>query len=389
MSLFFQRSSGAGEEQRADTWGSFARGDDTATGGVLQALRVAPVYAAVGLISDSLGMLPMAAYRDQGGVKRRLDLQPKLITAPHHNPGFTRFEWLQQFASSFLLRGNSYGLITGIDSVGTPTNIAWLNPDSVEVRDKGGLPHYRYNGQELDRATVVHVPNQAPPGSVVGLSPISLFQAQIEMAGYASKYGRDWFRNGSAPSGHLKYTQRAITDAQAERARARFKASVANNDIFVSGKDWEWQALAVKPQEAQFLETIKATATTIASIYHVDPEDIGGVNGSSMTYSTLELNQIKFQVRALAPLFTRLELHLSRLLPGGQYVKFNADAIVRTELKTRMDAHAVALDKGIRTSDEVRALEDLPPLTPEERNRWRVDYGKNPTPAPTGGPNDA
>ena len=44
----------------------------------------------------------------------------------------------------------------------------------------------------------------------------------------------------------------------AAEAKTKFKAAVANRDIFVTGNDWEWSALTVPRDDAAFLETIKA-----------------------------------------------------------------------------------------------------------------------------------
>ncbi|WP_157884111.1 phage portal protein [Arthrobacter alpinus] len=362
-----------------DTFGSFGSGSPLGGGSAKAALRLAPVFSATSLIADTLAIIPMAAYEAGGGAKKKVPVQPELMYSPHVNPIFTRVEWLHQFTTSFLMRGNAYGLITAIDSAGTPTKIYWMNPDNVQVDESHYIPKYSHNGKPLDISTVVHIPWYPGPGSVVGLSPIAQFQQILETGSSATKFGRDWFRNGSTPSGHLKYGQGQLNGPTAAKAKAQFKAAVQANDIFVSGSDWEWKALSVSPNESQFLETIKATANQIAAIFHVDPDEIGGSAGSSMTYQTLEMNQIKFQTRALQPIFTRLEHHLSRLMPNFQYVKFNPDAIVRTDLKTRMESHEIALRTAMETQDEGRALEDKAPLTASEKSEWMQTYGKSPS----------
>jgi HK97 family phage portal protein len=358
----------------------FARGTSPLLGNSAKsALRLVPLYSATGMIADSISILPMAAYETTSGGRRKLTPQPELVWAPHPNPVFTRVEWLHQFATSFLLRGNAYGLITAVDQAGNPKKVHWMSPDSVKVDESAGIPKYYYNDKPLDLATVLHIPWYPAPGSVVGLSPIGQFKMQIETGYAAGKYGNDWFRNGSMPSGHLKYSASTLDNTQSARIKAKFKEAVEGNDVFVSGNDWDWTAMSVKPDEAQFLQTIKATANQFAAIYRVDPQDIGGESGSSMTYSTLEMNQIKFQTRALQPIFTRLEHHLSRLLPNFQYIKFNPDAIVRTDLKTRMEAHEIALRIGMETQPEGRELEDRPPLTSQEQADWLKFYGNKPT----------
>jgi hypothetical protein len=62
------------------------------------------------------------------------------------------------------------------------------------------------------------------------------------------------------------------------------------------------------------------------------------------------------------PWLVKLETALGQLLPRGQFVKFNADAVLRPTTKARYDSYAVAIDKGFLTVDEVRELEDRPPL---------------------------
>lgn len=380
MTLFFKKA-----ETRAlqDTFGAFNTGGGRFGGSMKAALRIAPVYAATGMIADSISVMPLQGYSDAGGVKRRLDVKPRLLSDPHPDPMATIVEWLHQFVVSYTLRGQATGLITAVDSRGFPEKIGWLHPDAVSIDEAKGLARFSYNGQVLDRSTVVHVPGYTLPGSCVGLSPIELFRTQLETTDAAIGFGRKWFRNGSTPSGHLKYVKSELEDDQSARAKARFKAAVADNDIFVSGNDWTWDALSVTPNEAQFLETIKATANTIASIYHVDPEEIGGEAANGLTYSTLELNQIKYQVRALLPIYTRLEHHLKRLLPPGQYAKFNADATVRTDLKTRMESRQIALKIGVETLDEARAGEDRAPLTPAELDQWQKNFGTRLDPTAT------
>jgi hypothetical protein len=69
----------------------------------------------------------------------------------------------------------------------------------------------------------------------------------------------------------------------------------------------------------------------------------------------------------LRPWLILIESELSALLPERQYVLFNADAVVRADLATRYAAYQIALGgthggQPWMTVNEVRALEDLPPV---------------------------
>ena len=50
------------------------------------------------------------------------------------------------------------------------------------------------------------------------------------------------------------------------------------------------------------------------------------------------------------------------LLPRGQWCQFVPDAIFRAQLLDRYNAHKIALEAGFKTPNEVRKLEDMPPL---------------------------
>lgn len=356
------------------------------------AMRLIPVYSAVSLIVDSIAIMPAHIYETGPGGKRvELAVQPEIVESPHPNSLFTRIEWVQQFGASFLLRGNAYGYIVKTDQGGNATKIAWLHPDTVRVDESGPLPEYYQGETRLDKGRLLHIPWFPKPGSVVGLSPIGQFKAQFETSALASGYGRSWFKQQGVPKGHLKFAAGPLDTEQATVAKERFKAAVSGNDIFVSGNDWDWKALSVAPNEAQFLETIQAGATEIAAIYKVSPEDIGGKSGDSLTYSTLELNQLRLQTRALQPVFTRLEAHMKRILPPGQYYKFNADAMIRTDIKSRMEAYQIGLTAGIYTPEFVWGKEDIAPMTKKQRDAWKEQYGNkggvngaNPNGNPTG-----
>jgi HK97 family phage portal protein len=118
----------------------------------------------------------------------------------------------------------------------------------------------------------------------------------------------------------------------------------------------------VPPEEAQFVETMKMTTNQIAAVYGIPPEMIGGESGSSMTYANVEQQQINFVMFTLRPWLVRLETAFSALLPDRQYVKFNSDALIRADLKTRWEVNQIRVNMGAANVDEIRAQEDEPPL---------------------------
>ena len=364
MSLFTRR---VGSESRAlpesnASWsvvGSQLSGDAEA-----KALRLAAVYAATSWLADSVATLPLKAYRRGGdGVAQRVQM------AVLENPSAlgTRVDWLTKVMTSLLLRGNAFGYVVERDSRGYPTSIEWLNPLTVRIQgDK-----FWVNEQLAPAGDVFHIPAYSVPGKKLGLSPIQAFATTIDTGLYAELMANDWFKNAGTPAQHLKNTERTLDPAQAAEIKERFKASVTSGDAFVTGRDWDLSSLGVSAADAAFLGTMRATATTIAAIYRVPPEKIGGDSGSSLTYNTVEQQSIDFLTHSLRPWLVRLEAAFDRwLLPRGVFCKFNADAIIRPDTLTRMQAHEIANRIGLETIDEARAVEDKPPLTEDQLAAW-------------------
>jgi HK97 family phage portal protein len=361
MSLLFKKSE-VRSSSLQEMWGT---GDYSVIDGgkYKSALGLVPVYAATGLIADAFASSPWAAYVRSDGVSSRAAVQPSLIVDPGVF-GLDLYSWKHQLVSSLALWGNAYGLATAFDSTGTPSKVAWLRPDRVLVDEQlGRAPRFFYEGQQIDQASLIHIPWYTVPGSVKGMSPLELFRVQVDTGLEAQKTGKNFFRRGAVPSGLLKYTKSGITADVAAAAKARFVQSVSSNEPFVHGSDWEYSALSLPASDVNFIAGVKLTANQIAAIYRVDPEDVGGeTGGSTLKYATLEMNEQRFNSRTLLPVAKRVESVIDRHLPPAQYVKCNLDARVRTDLKTRYEAHKIALEAGFKTVDEVRALEELKPL---------------------------
>lgn len=369
MSLFFRTAA----ETRAVSQDAFfesTSGADSLSGlRGESALRLTPVYSAVALLADSVASLPLHAYRTASdGTRQRVAAYSLLDTPTAYG---TRYDWLHRLMVSLLLRGNAYGLVLTRNSDDAwPTAVEWLNPADVTVDDTYLPATYYVKGRRVERRDMVHVVAFARPGRAVGLSPIQAFAETIDLGLSAQRSARDWYRNGSRPSQSLRNTQKTIDPAVAKVVKDRYRATVGDGDVFVHGADWELKQLGVTAADAQFLDTIKATATQVAAIYRVPPEKIGGETGSSLTYNTVELATIDFLTHSLRPWLVRVEQALATQMPPGMSAKFNVDAMIRADLKTRYESHEIALSNGFLTQDEVRLIEDRLPLSDDEKSEW-------------------
>jgi HK97 family phage portal protein len=237
-----------------------------------------------------------------------------------------------------------------------------LAPDRVAVNVPNGSIEYRVDGRVVDPASIWHVKAYTSAGSVVGLSPIAHARQAVGLGLAVEKFGAKLFGESAIPSGLLTTPDR-LTSGQASELKERWRASHAGNrDIAVLGGGASFQPVTISPEESQFLETTRANVATVARYFGVQPELIGGESGGSLTYANVEQRALDFLQFGLAPWLVRLEVAISGLLSSTTTVKFNAGALVRTDLLTRYQAHESGIRAGWLLRSEVRELEDRPPV---------------------------
>ncbi len=375
MSLFargFERrpADAYGAETRAITalpWtgGVPLRSDAGVTVTERSALQLSAVWACVSLIVDLIASMPVDIYaKGKDGILTPVETAPSIITKPSLR-GLTRREWVSQGLHSAVLRGNGFAIVTAFDRNSLPSAAEWVCNEDMSVEEVNALapPVYRLAGQVIDSARVIHLRANLVPGSVVGLSPIE-FQAQTLGIGLAAqKFGAQWFGQGAHPSALLT-TDHPLKPEQADAMKKRWIAALkGKREPAVMGAGIKYTPVQVTPNESQFLETMNANMADIARIFKVPVELIGGAaDGSSVTYANREERGLDLLAFTVQPWITKLEDLLDAMLPPGLVVKFNIDAMLRVDLITRFQAHAIALQNHFETLDEVRALENLAPL---------------------------
>lgn len=328
-----------------------------------QALALVPMFAAIRLLADSVSSLPVDAYRKAGDTRIPVTA-PSLIRQPSASGSLV--DWLYRLVFSLAAWGNAYGLITERDEFGFPTMIEWLDPASVHVDESNRVrPRYYYLGREVAYEDIVHIGWVLAPGRLVALSPMAVLASTIKTGNGAQDYGASWFASGGVPPGTFQNTDKTLTQDEANTTSKRLVAAIKTGKPLVYGKDWKYEPIAIPPDQAQFVATMRMTANQVAAVYGIPPTMIGGEPGGSMTYANVEAASLDFITHTLRPWLVKIETALSALLPNAVYIKFNADALVRVDTITRHQVYEIDRRIGLRSLNEIRALEDEQPIGPE------------------------
>ena len=327
------------------------------------AQRLSAVWACVRLLVDVISTMPCHAYTT--GSRDPVDPRPPMLRTPAAGVPF--LDWIAQVLRSLLLTGNAWGLVTGRVGAGLrPSQIELIAPHRVTVNvATDGTVNYRLDGRAIDRDDLWHLRAYPAPGAILGLSPIAYCAQAVGVGLAAERFGAGFFGDGATPTGLLTTEQRLSYD-QAQDLSALWNTFFNNRRgerrVAVLGDGTKFQQVSVPPDESQFLETQKFTVAQICRIYGVPPEMVAAEAGNSLTYANVEMRSLDFLTYAINPWLVRLETALTDLVPRGQYVKFNAGGLLRTDLKTRYESYEIGLRAGFLTLAEVRELEDREPL---------------------------
>src|SRR5579859_5059299 len=334
--------------------------------GTERSLGLPALFAGCKILADNAASLPIQIFtEDQNNGKPTRYFGPSIFDKPSQVG--TTFDWVHTALTSLILHGNAWGLITSRDAYGYPLGIEWQNPENVQVIEDQNQPfnteraQYFLFGRPMDREDLFHVKAFTLPGRIEGISLIKAFALTILAGIKAQEYGIEWYEAGGFPVGTFQNTEIEIDRQQAQQMRERLIDTLRNRSPLVYGRDWDYKPVTVPPSEAQFVEAMQINATQIAALLNLPADRVGGTRGDSLTYSTVEQSTLQI-IEALRPWLCRLESAFFDLLPRRRYIRFQTDALLKTDLKTRTDIYQIQRDIGVLTVDEIREAEGRDPL---------------------------
>jgi HK97 family phage portal protein len=279
--------------------------------------------------------------------------------------------------------GNAVSIILARDGQGLPSLLEPVPASSAiaVIRDRR-ISKWRIGGTEYEPEEIWHEKQYTVAGLPVGLSPVAY--AALALGEYASiqQFATDWFDNGTLPSATLKNTERVIPQEVADQAKARYKATVANGDVFVMGADWEFSLMKAEAAATDWLGAKQFGLTEISRFFDC-PADLidAAVSGSSVTYANLTQRNLQFLIMSLGPAVARREGALSDLLPRPRFVKLNTDALLRMDPEMRARVLGQQVKDRLRTPSEARELDNLAPFDEADLAEFDRIFGPPPSKA--------
>lgn len=331
------------------------------------------VFSVITRLANALSSLPIHLYHNHkeqnGPVVDLLRNQP--------NPSQSAFELINQLEVSRNSNGNGYAFIERDQHSGVPLQLWPLDAATVTVKRNTDDNSIWYQISSINpnfhalvyNTEIIHVKHIAPPTNAVGISPLQVlqgplkFQKAIEDFSLSEMNKKDQYI--------IKY-DRSIDPEKREAMIKDFARMVKENGgAVVQEKGFKYDRFESKFQPSDLKTAEEITRARIANAFNVPVSFLNETNGNTVVS---EQTMIQFVKMTLLPIVRQYEAEFNRKLlterqrAQGYYFKFNVNGLLRADTKSRTNFYQMMIRNGIATQNEVRELEDLPPVDSKAAN---------------------
>lgn len=355
----------AGGNGTGGPWGNPLPNDGRGREGL--AVTIPGVTRATSLIVDTIAGLPWQVTRDTATITAPTwitDPQGLRVDARTMDPAalidtrLSAVEFWADWIRAALWHGDGYVYVPVRNVDGSPRPPIWqLHPHKVTIA--GGK--YWVGETNIPATSLMHLRGNGPYRDGHGRGVIDDHTADLRLASSIRAYEQNVFHSG-VPYGYLKVTGPNPTQKQIDDLKAKWYAQHgARRDIAILNATTDFNPISFSPIDAA-LDTARTWSLRDIALAFGLPPYMLGVAGDSQTYANVESRMIEFDRFTLLQWIRRIESTLDAQFPMGTELKIRTAGMMRADTLTRYQAYAVALSNGILTRDEVRRLEDYPPI---------------------------
>lgn len=334
------------------------------------------VYTVVNKLNRGIGRLPLKVYRIDGAGNRervRDSALARLLDAPE--PRVTRSLFRQRIVGDLALYGNALLLKVARRPGDAPASLQWVPPIGWSKLADGS---YRYTsprtGQPRDYEPwqLIHYKFWSPEESNgFACAPLEPLRRTVAILDAAQRLGVAAFKHGGNTPGILT-TEAKYADVKAAADRIGKEWALKHGGVDNAYKTpvltdgLKWMATGGSLADAAVVEHHRLGREEVCAVYDVPPPLVGLLDRATFSNIT---EQARWLVQhTFAPYGTLIEETLAaHLIDGvaafaGEFVEFDYSEILKGDLPSRYTAYMQAITGGFKTQNEIRKLENDPPM---------------------------
>ena len=343
-----------------------------------KALEVMACYSCVRLLSNQVATLPFNLYQNVEGAGRikNKDHQLYRILNIEPNPYMTSYQFWNAIMVNLLLTGFGFAEVER-DRRTKEVKALWPIPTKYvkKSKNKKGEPQYEIK-LSLEETRIVPFGNML---EIQGLSfdgygvyePIQLLKRSLGLARSAEEYSKEYFEEGTHPSGVITYPNALKPDRRDEfkqQIKAAYSGLGKHHRVMLMEDGMQFQKISAPPNEGQMYESRQFQVIEICRFFNVPPHKV--MDLSRATWNNIEEMNISFVNDSLLPHCRNIEQAVYQTLlfefekAEGYYAEFDLNALLRGRLTDRFNAYATARQWGWLSVNEIRARENLSDIGP-------------------------
>ena len=323
------------------------------------AMAISTVYACVYKIASTIASLGLEIYEKDGDNVVQANVHPAYnLVKTRPNEFQTAYEFWETITASAVIYGVGYALIRR-DERGYASELIPVHFSDVDLRIVKGERVY-----SVKDVGVVRPENMLEICNLMRMSPIRLHRENLGLAKSAQDFGAEYFGQSGQMTGVLS-SEQPLKKEQMDVIQGSWNNGAAQAGTKLMPFGFEYQRIAISPDEAQFIETRKFQAEEITRIFSVPPSLV--MLPSQTTYNNVEQQNLMFARHTIVPWTQRIEQEIDRkLIPSYDspmvYSKFKLSDLQRGDSAARANYFTQMIQAGVLSINEVRAEEEKNPI---------------------------
>lgn len=328
------------------------------------------IFGTVSKLANSMASMPLALYDSENRRQSNVKAAETLMFDP--NPNMHRFELIRLLEVCRNGAGNGLGMID-YDHLFLPEAIWPLDPGRVTplTEKKSRDLWYRVNGDAgvyyVHSSHMIHVKHIPQVGGVAGathwgISPLDVLKGSMDFDAKVREFSLDDLETSVRASFILKMATN-LGDPKKKAVLDSFKAFYAENGgVLLQEAGTEITPIEKKLQlDPKVFDVEKITERRVAKVFGMPDHSDGD------SYNSREQKALEYVQDTMVPIVTQYEAEFDRKLltpdqrRAGLHFKFNVNALLRADMKSRMEFMQKGVRNGIYTPNQCCALEELPP----------------------------
>jgi HK97 family phage portal protein len=327
-----------------------------------QALQIPAVSACVDIICNTIASLPIQLYQESNeNVKPIIDDRVLLLNDDTKDT-LDGNQFKRALVEDYLLTGGGYAYINRARN--TTKSLHYVEDSYVAINKNTDPIQKRYeiliNGMPYRDFEFIKLIRKTKDG-VTGQGIIKDNNKMFSVAYNTMIFEEMNVKTGGSKKGFLKSETRLSKEAIEELKLAwnnLYKNSNENN-VVVLNNGMDFKEATQTSVELQLDQNKTTNANEICKIFLVPPRILNG-DASYEEYN----NWIKI---CILPILAAFECAINKdlLLPSEKnnlYFAFDTNSLLKADIESRYKAYEIASKNGLMQTDEIRYLENLPPL---------------------------